>query len=113
MIGQAPPVSTPKARSPVTTKAETVLSTDQLVKIYGGRAVVNGVNLNVHAGEIVGLLGPNGAGKTTCFYMIVGLVRQNSGRVIFPDTDVTDYPMYNARGWAWVICRRRNRSSGR
>ena len=72
----------------------TVLSTDQLVKIYGGRAVVDGVNMNVRAGEIVGLLGPNGAGKTTSFYMIVGLVRPNSGRVIFCDTDVTDYPMY-------------------
>ena len=68
--------------------------TDQLVKIYGGRAVVDGVNLNVRAGEIVGLLGPNGAGKTTSFYMIVGLVRPNSGRVIFSNTDVTDYAMY-------------------
>ena len=62
---------------------EEVLITEQLVKIYGGRAVVNGVNLNVRAGEIVGLLGPNGAGKTTSFYMIVGLVRPNSGRVLF------------------------------
>ena len=53
------------------------------MKIYGGRAVVNGININVRAGEIVGLLGPNGAGKTTSFYMIVGLVRPNSGRVIF------------------------------
>src|SRR5438067_6450511 len=61
---------------------------------YGGRAVVDGVNMHVRAGEIVGLLGPNGAGKTTSFYMIVGLVRPNSGRVIFCDTDVTDYPMY-------------------
>ena len=94
MISQAAPVSTPKSPPPVTTKAETVLNTDQLVKIYGGRAVVNGVNMNVSAGEIVGLLGPNGAGKTTSFYMIVGLVRPNSGRVIFADTDVTDYPMY-------------------
>ena len=61
-----------------------VLSTDQLVKTYGGRAVVNGIDIKVRAGEIVGLLGPNGAGKTTSFYMIVGLVRPNSGRVIFP-----------------------------
>jgi lipopolysaccharide export system ATP-binding protein len=94
MISQTAPVSTSKVRSPLATKAETVLTTDQLVKIYGGRAVVNGVNMNVHAGEIVGLLGPNGAGKTTSFYMIVGLIRPNSGRVIFCDTDVTDYPMY-------------------
>src|SRR5207249_12095152 len=87
-------VSTPKIPSPARAKAEIVLSTDQLVKIYGGRAVVDGVNMNVRASEIVGLLGPNGAGKTTSFYMIVGLVRPNSGRVIFSDTDVTDYPMY-------------------
>ncbi len=73
---------------------EFVLSTEQLVKIYGGRAVVNGIDIKVRAGEIVGLLGPNGAGKTTSFYMIVGLVRPNSGRVMFSGTDVTKYPMY-------------------
>src|SRR6266478_3262566 len=73
---------------------EHVLVTEQLVKIYGGRAVVNGIDIKVRAGEIVGLLGPNGAGKTTSFYMIVGLVRPNSGHVIFCDTDVTDFPMY-------------------
>src|SRR5207247_7852224 len=94
MISQAAPVSTPKVPSPATTKAETVLTTDQLVKVYGGRAVVNGVNMHVGASEIVGLLGPNGAGKTTSFYMIVGLVRPNSGRVIFSKTDVTDFSMY-------------------
>ena len=71
-----------------------VLRTDDLVKVYGGRAVVNGIRLEVSQGEIVGLLGKNGAGKTTTFYMIVGLVRPNSGRVIFSGTDVTDYPMY-------------------
>jgi lipopolysaccharide export system ATP-binding protein len=74
--------------------AETVLGADALVKIYGGRAVVNGISINVRKGEIVGLLGPNGAGKTTSFYMIVGLVRPNSGRVTFSGTDVTNYPMY-------------------
>src|SRR5207237_5893655 len=95
MISQTAPVSKPKRPPPVTTKAEIVLTTDELVKIYGGRAVVNGINMHVRAGEIVGLLGPNGAGKTTSFYMIVGLVRPNSGRVIFSDTDVTDYPIYN------------------
>ena len=94
MISQTAPVSVPKRPSSAAPKVETVLSTDQLVKIYGGRAVVDGVNMHVHANEIVGLLGPNGAGKTTSFYMIVGLVRPNSGRVIFRDTDVTDYPMY-------------------
>ena len=81
-------------RCPSAEPVDKVLTTDQLVKVYGGRAVVDGINLNVKAGEIVGLLGPNGAGKTTTFYMIVGLVRPNSGRVVFSGTDVTDYPMY-------------------
>jgi lipopolysaccharide export system ATP-binding protein len=72
----------------------TVLATEELVKTYDGRAVVNGVNINVGAGQIVGLLGPNGAGKTTSFYMIVGLVRPKSGRVLFSGNDVTDYPMH-------------------
>jgi len=67
MISQTAPVSEPKISSPVPAKAEIVLMTDELVKIYGGRAVVNGINMNVGAGEIVGLLGPNGAGKTTSF----------------------------------------------
>jgi lipopolysaccharide export system ATP-binding protein len=71
-----------------------LLQTDKLVKIYGGRAVVNGVDINVKRGEIVGLLGPNGAGKTTSFYMIVGLVRPNSGRVFFEGEDVTRMPMF-------------------
>jgi lipopolysaccharide export system ATP-binding protein len=71
-----------------------MLRTEKLVKVYGGRAVVNGVDIALKRGEIVGLLGPNGAGKTTSFYMIVGLVRPNDGRVIFQDTDVTDYPMF-------------------
>ena len=71
-----------------------VMRTEKLVKVYGGRAVVNGVDINVRRGEIVGLLGPNGAGKTTSFYMIVGLVRPDGGRVFFQDKDVTDYPMH-------------------
>ncbi len=71
-----------------------ILRTEKLVKVYGGRAVVNGIDINLKRGEIVGLLGPNGAGKTTSFYMIVGLVRPNSGRVIFEDQDVTDLAMY-------------------
>lgn len=71
-----------------------LLSTDKLVKIYGGRAVVNGVDIHVRRGEIVGLLGPNGAGKTTSFYMIVGLVRPNSGRVNFNGEDITRMPMF-------------------
>ena len=75
-------------------RGKPLLQTDKLVKIYGGRAVVNGVDINVKRGEIVGLLGPNGAGKTTSFYMIVGLVRPNSGRVFFDGQDVTGMPMY-------------------
>lgn len=71
-----------------------ILQTEKLVKVYGGRAVVNGIDLNLRRGEIVGLLGPNGAGKTTSFYMIVGLVRPNGGRVLFEGNDVTTYPMF-------------------
>ena len=71
-----------------------LLRTDGLVKIYNGRSVVNGVDINVKRGEIVGLLGPNGAGKTTTFYMIVGLIRPNGGRVFFEEKDVTDMAMY-------------------
>ncbi len=57
-----------------------LLQTEGLVKIYNGRRVVNGVNINVKHGEVVGLLGPNGAGKTTTFYMTVGLVKPNGGQ---------------------------------
>jgi lipopolysaccharide export system ATP-binding protein len=71
-----------------------ILRTDKLVKIYGGRSVVNGIDIHVNEGEIVGLLGPNGAGKTTTFYLIVGLVRPNGGRVLFDDRDVTSFAMH-------------------
>ena len=71
-----------------------LLYTEGLKKVYDGRAVVNGVDIEVKAGEIVGLLGPNGAGKTTTFYMIVGLVRPNGGRVVFDGKDTTSKPMY-------------------
>jgi lipopolysaccharide export system ATP-binding protein len=71
-----------------------ILRTDKLVKIYGGRAVVNGIDIHVERGEIVGLLGPNGAGKTTTFYLIVGLVRPNGGRVYFGERDVTRFAMH-------------------
>ncbi|MEY2527284.1 MAG: lipopolysaccharide export system ATP-binding protein [Verrucomicrobiota bacterium] len=94
MISQTASASNRKVAPPPAAKIENVLVTDQLVKIYGGRAVVNGININVKAGEIVGLLGPNGAGKTTSFYMIVGLVRPDGGRVMFRGNDVTNFPMY-------------------
>ncbi|MBX9742008.1 MAG: LPS export ABC transporter ATP-binding protein [Chthoniobacterales bacterium] len=71
-----------------------LLKTEGLVKIYNGRSVVNGVDIHVRPGEIVGLLGPNGAGKTTTFYMIVGLVRPDGGRTFFRGVDVTHEPMY-------------------
>ena len=71
-----------------------VLSTDNLVKKYRQRTVVNHVSINVHQGEIVGLLGPNGAGKTTTFYMTTGLVSPNEGRVFLNDVDITTLPVY-------------------
>jgi lipopolysaccharide export system ATP-binding protein len=72
----------------------TVLRTDNLVKKYGKRTVVNNVSFNVKQGEIVGLLGPNGAGKTTSFYMTTGLVTPNSGRIFLGDEEITKYPVY-------------------
>lgn len=74
--------------------AERLLHTEGLKKVYDGRAVVNGVDIEVKAGEIVGLLGPNGAGKTTTFYMIVGLVQPNGGKVYFDGKDATNQPMF-------------------
>lgn len=65
-----------------------------LCKSYKKRKVVNGINLEVHKGEVVGLLGPNGAGKTTTFYMIVGIVKPESGKVFFNEEDITSSPMY-------------------
>ncbi|RKX30108.1 MAG: LPS export ABC transporter ATP-binding protein [Verrucomicrobia bacterium] len=65
-----------------------------LVKVYGSRRVVSGINLNVKAGEVVGLLGPNGAGKTTTFYMIVGLIKSTEGKVLINDRDVTGKRMH-------------------
>lgn len=70
------------------------ISTDNLVKTYRGRNVVDGVSLHVRQGEVVGLLGPNGAGKTTSFYMVVGLVRPRLGRVMLDQQDITRLPMY-------------------
>ena len=70
-----------------------LLHTEKLCKSYHNKRVVNDVEINVHRGEIVGILGPNGAGKTTTFYMIVGLVRPDLGRVIFDNKDITKDPM--------------------
>ena len=71
-----------------------LLSTDQLVKEYGGRRVVNSVSIFVKPGEIVGLLGPNGAGKTTTFNMVVGIVKPDDGSVLFQGHDITTLPMH-------------------
>lgn len=71
-----------------------VLHTENLVKRYGKRTVVNHVSINVKQGEIVGLLGPNGAGKTTSFYMTTGLITPNEGRIFLNDEDITGYPVY-------------------
>jgi len=71
-----------------------LLETRDLVKNYGGKSVVKGVSINVHRGEVVGLLGPNGAGKTTTFYMVTGIVRPDSGHVIFDKKDITKLPIY-------------------
>ena len=70
------------------------LHTTNLVKRYKSRTVVNEVSVEVEQGEIVGLLGPNGAGKTTTFYMMVGLIRPNGGRIWLDNTEITGYPMY-------------------
>lgn len=70
------------------------LEVHQLMKAYGGRQVVNGLSFEVLQGEIVGLLGPNGAGKTTAFYMTVGLIRPDGGRVNFNGVDVTQLPIH-------------------
>ena len=72
----------------------TVLRTENLVKKYGNRTVVNNVSFNVRQGEIVGLLGPNGAGKTTSFYMTTGLVSPNGGRIFLDEKEITKYPVY-------------------
>lgn len=71
-----------------------VLRTENLVKKYGKRTVVNHVSINVKQGEIVGLLGPNGAGKTTTFYMTTGLITPNEGKIYLDNLDITSYPVY-------------------
>jgi len=70
------------------------LRAEQLIKTYKKRTVVKGISVEVNQGEIVGLLGPNGAGKTTSFYMIVGLVKPNSGTIYLDDLNITEFPMY-------------------
>jgi lipopolysaccharide export system ATP-binding protein len=71
-----------------------LLRAENLIKVYKKRTVVNNVSVEVNQGEIVGLLGPNGAGKTTSFYMIVGLIKPNEGRIFLDKEDITNLPMY-------------------
>ncbi|TGE14903.1 LPS export ABC transporter ATP-binding protein [Hymenobacter elongatus] len=71
-----------------------ILRAEHLVKTYKSRTVVNDMSLSVEQGEIVGLLGPNGAGKTTCFYMTVGMVKPNSGKIFLDDEEITKLPIY-------------------
>ena len=71
-----------------------ILKANNLIKSYSGKSVVNDVSLNLKQGEIVGLLGPNGAGKTTSFYMIVGLIKPNSGSIYLDNKEITSFPMY-------------------
>jgi len=71
-----------------------ILRAENIVKIYGNRKVVNGISLEVEQGQIIGLLGPNGAGKTTSFYMIVGMLKPNSGNIFLDDENITKDSMY-------------------
>lgn len=86
----------PENRSQLSNSMSITLSTENLVKSYSrkGRTVVDHVSISVGTGEIVGLLGPNGAGKSTTFYMIVGSIRPNSGRIFYNDREITSLPMY-------------------
>ena len=73
---------------------KSTLRSEDLIKVYKKRAVVNKATIEVSTGEIVGLLGPNGAGKTTTFYMIVGMIKPNKGKVYLDDVEITNIPMY-------------------
>ena len=92
------------------------LYTSELVKKYKARTVVDHVSIDVNQGEIVGLLGPNGAGKTTTFYMIVGLIKPNEGRIFLESdegqaSELTDLPVYRRAQLGVAIWRRRRRYS--
>src|SRR5690606_19308904 len=93
-IGVLTRASTEPPLAPDPALGGSTLAASGLVKVYRKRRVVNDVALHVSQGEIVGLLGPNGAGKTTTFYMMVGLIAPDAGRVMIGDEDVTDTPMF-------------------
>ncbi|MDR0307963.1 MAG: LPS export ABC transporter ATP-binding protein [Chitinispirillales bacterium] len=95
--GSLPPVSPAQSPGSVNMPPAPVpkeIKTENLVKIYNKRKVVNGASINVRQGEIVGLLGPNGAGKTTTFYMIVGLIRANKGKIFLDKKNISRKPMF-------------------
>ena len=98
MVSEDDAVACPSSDSDAGRRADAdgrmVLRTDNLVKKYGKRTVANHVSIDVTQGEIVDLLGPNGAGKTTTFYMTVGLVQPNEGRIFLNDLDITKFPVY-------------------
>ena len=83
-----------QSAAPEVQKEQMVLRTEDLVKTYGARTVVNHVSIDVKQGEIVGLLGPNGAGKTTTFYMTTGLIVPNNGKIFLNDIEITKLPVY-------------------
>lgn len=87
-LAEPPPSIVKKAKAPI-------LKVEKLVKTYGGRAVVNGLSFDIHEGEVVGLLGPNGAGKTTAFYMSIGLIQADAGKVTFNQQDVTGLSIHD------------------
>ncbi len=95
-LADQPPSLPPRdaAADETATPERKILATGAIAKSYDGREVVRGVSLSIAQGEVVGLLGPNGAGKTTSFYMIVGLVRPDSGQVLVDGEDITRTPMY-------------------
>lgn len=82
------------AIAPTAIGGKTTITATDITKFYGKREVVRGITFHISAGECVGLLGPNGAGKTTSFYMLVGLIKPDRGRVHFGDTDITSYPIH-------------------
>lgn len=79
------------------------LIAENLAKAYKGRRVVEDVSLQVKSGEIVGLLGPNGAGKTTTFYMVVGIVPRDAGRIIIDDEDISILPLHARASGYWLF----------
>ncbi|MDD5169437.1 MAG: LPS export ABC transporter ATP-binding protein [Syntrophales bacterium] len=86
MIGSLPHETCPESLGQLNARG--------LIKVYGGRKVVNGVDIHIYPGEVVGLLGPNGAGKTTSFYMIIGLIKPDGGSISLNGEDISDKPMY-------------------